>query len=240
MPVAQNTVILALWNPADSEALRGFLTATGYDVREAEDARAALELASTEPAAVLLDLDWAQASALLTCKLLRERLGEALPIVFMSSDKHDVTDRVAGLLLGADEYLVKPLDPNELVARIRRLAVRATIDGSDTSKAENSGPVDFDGLGLTAREREVITLLIEGLTQKEIARTLVISSNTVGTHIQRILLKLGVHTRAQAVAKVARANWLQNAAPDAADAHHLNGHSLDAALRHRVGGAARG
>lgn len=237
MPIAQNTVILALWNPADSEALRGFLTATGYDVREAEDARAALELASTEPAAVLLDLDWAQASALLTCKLLRERLGEALPIVFMSSDKHDVTDRVAGLLLGADEYLVKPLDPNELVARIRRLAVRSTIDGSDVS---NPRPVDLDTFGLTAREREVITLLIEGLTQKEIARTLVISSNTVGTHIQRILLKLGVHTRAQAVAKVARANWLQNAAPDAADAHHLNGHSLDAALRHRVGGAARG
>src|SRR5512135_2101923 len=228
MQVAQNTVILALWNPADSEALRGFLTATGYDVREAEDARAALELASTEPAAVLLDLDWAQASALLTCKLLRERLGEALPIVFMSSDKHDVTDRVAGLLLGADEYLVKPLDPNELVARIRRLAVRSTSDGSDAS---NPGPVDFDGLGLTAREREVITLLIQGLTQKEIARTLVISSNTVGTHIQRILLKLGVHTRAQAVAKVARANWLHNAAPDAAGAHPLNGRSPDAALR---------
>lgn len=228
MPVAQNTVILALWNPAESEALRGFLTATGYDVREAEDARAALELASTEPAAVLLDLDWAQASALLTCKLLRERLGEALPIVFMSSDKHDVTDRVAGLLLGADEYLVKPLDPNELVARIRRLAVRSTIDGSDAS---TPAPVDLDGLGLTAREREVITLLIQGLTQKEIARKLVISTNTVGTHIQRILLKLGVHTRAQAVAKVARANWLHNAAPDAAGAYHLNGRSPDAALR---------
>src|SRR5437868_13996378 len=111
MPVAPNLVILALWNPADSEALRGFLTATGYEVREAEDARAALDLASTEPAAVLLDLDWAQASALLTCRLLRERLGEALPVVFMSIDKHVVTDRVAGRLLSADEYLVKPREP---------------------------------------------------------------------------------------------------------------------------------
>jgi DNA-binding NarL/FixJ family response regulator len=229
MPVAQNTVILALWNPADSEALRGFLTATGYDVREAADAQAALELASTKPAAVILDVDWGQASALLTCRLLRERLGEGLPVVFMSSDKHDVTDRVAGLLLGADEYLVKPLDPNELVARIRRLAVRSTIDGSDVS---NPRPVDLDTFGLTAREREVITLLIQGLTQKEIARTLVISSNTVGTHIQRILLKLDVHTRAQAVAKVARANWLHDAAPDAVGTHQLNGRSSPhAALR---------
>jgi two-component system nitrate/nitrite response regulator NarL len=223
MLVAQNTVILALWNQADSEALRGFLEATGYDVREAADARAALELASTKPAVVILDVDWGQASALLTCRLLREQLGEGLPVVFMSSDKHDVTDRVAGLLLGADEYLVKPLDPNELVARIRRLVVRSTINSTDD--VSRPGPVDLDTFGLTAREREVMTLLIQGLTQQEIARTLVISSNTVGTHIQRILLKLGVHTRAQAVAKVARANWLHDAAPDAVGAHQVNGRS---------------
>jgi DNA-binding NarL/FixJ family response regulator len=57
---------------------------------------------------------------------------------------------------------------------------------------------------LTPREREVLTLLVEGLTHKEIAERLVITPRTVAKHIEHILVKLGVHSRAQAVAVALR------------------------------------
>jgi len=62
-----------------------------------------------------------------------------------------------------------------------------------------------DAHDLTRREREVLLLLAEGLSQKEIATRLVISSTTVATHIQRILSKLELHSRAEAVAWAHRA-----------------------------------
>jgi DNA-binding CsgD family transcriptional regulator len=117
------------------------------------------------------------------------RLGPcALPIVFVSAERTESYDRVAGLLLGADEYLAKPVAPNELLIRIERLLRR-------------SGPVaPTVAAKLTGRELEVMSLLADGLAAAEIAARLVISPKTVSTHIDRILRKLGVRSRAQAVA----------------------------------------
>jgi DNA-binding NarL/FixJ family response regulator len=198
----------------DSETggtLRLLLGSAGFDVvetRTGEDALA--EAAAEKPAIVLLDLDDRDTSGYLVCKLLRERYGELLPIVFLSGSRVEASDRVVGLLIGADDYVVKPFNSNEIVARMRRLVARSAANGGEeTLPARSDVADDFD---LTKRERQVMALLLRGLTQAEIARELVISSNTVATHIQRILLKLGVHNRAQAVAKVARAGWLQREA----------------------------
>ena len=98
-------------------------------------------------------------------------------------------DRIAGLLIGADDYLVKPIAPDELLIRIRALVGRAP------AAARN---------GLTPREQEVLTLLADGLSQAAIAGVLVIAPKTVATHIERILEKLGVHSRAEAVAAAYR------------------------------------
>jgi DNA-binding NarL/FixJ family response regulator len=98
-------------------------------------------------------------------------------------------------MLGADDYLAKPLDSGELLARIRRSLRRATpkTNGNGNRNGHRDEP------SLSPREREILTLLAEGRTQSQIAAALVISSKTVATHIQHILAKLGVHTRAQAV-----------------------------------------
>jgi DNA-binding NarL/FixJ family response regulator len=184
------------------------LVSSGFEVLEARTGEGALAQAATErPGAVLLDLDECDSSGYLVCKLLRERYGELLPIVLLSGTRMEAADRTGGLLLGADDYVFKPVNAGEVVARLRRLMARseARMTEADAAPREHI-PDDFD---LTKREKQIMAMLLMGLTQAEISRELVISSNTVATHIQRILLKLGVHNRAQAVAKVARAGWLQ-------------------------------
>ena len=94
---------------------------------------------------------------------------------------------MAGLLLGADDYLPKPIRFDHLLARVRRLVAQS---------AAIPGPVASQ---LTPREQEVLGLLADGLEQDDIARRLFISPKTVAKHIERILSKLGVHSRAQAV-----------------------------------------
>jgi DNA-binding NarL/FixJ family response regulator len=190
------------------QALSVLLASAGFEVVETSSGEEALSQAAAEkPAIVLLDLDDRDTSGYLVCKLLRERYGELLPIVFLSGSKVEASDRVVGLLIGADDYVVKPYNASEFVARLRRLLARSTAHAAEAAlPAQGEEADDFD---LTKRERQVMALLLKGLTQAEIASELVISSNTVATHIQRILLKLDVHNRAQAVAKVARAGWLQ-------------------------------
>jgi DNA-binding NarL/FixJ family response regulator len=141
---------------------------------------------------VLLDVVLPRLSGYEVCRRLREEFGESLPIIFMSGERTQEYDRAAGMLLGADDYLVKPFDPGEFLARIRRHAARAPA------------PVSAERVHLTAREQEVLTLLASGLDQKQIAAELVISEKTVATHIQRLLAKLGAHSRAQAVATAHR------------------------------------
>jgi DNA-binding NarL/FixJ family response regulator len=174
----------------------------GYRVREAATAQEALELVSQErPAAVLLDVVLPGMSGYELCRQLRERYGASLPIIFVSGTRIDSLDSVAGLLLGADDYIAKPFEAGEFVARVRRCVERshAAANGGAYEKA-----VPTQKHGLTARELEVLALLMGGLGTRAIAGRLVISDKTVSTHVQRIMAKLGVHTRAAAVAKAHR------------------------------------
>jgi DNA-binding NarL/FixJ family response regulator len=100
-------------------------------------------------------------------------------------------DRAAGLLIGGDDYVVKPPDLDELLARVRRLLERAQERSSSASA----------GFGLTRRELEVLQLLGSGSRAPEIAAELGISPKTVSSHLQSIFRKLNVHSRAQAVSR---------------------------------------
>jgi DNA-binding NarL/FixJ family response regulator len=172
----------------------GVLERAGYSTREFETGDSALSAAAEDrPAAVLLDVQLPGLNGYEVCRQLRELHGAELPIVFVSGERTEGLDVAAGLLVGADDYLVKPVDPGELVARVRRLAERPSVNGDAASQHAKLAT-------LTHREHEVLDLLAEGYRQDEIASKLVISPKTVATHIQRILGKLDVRSRAQAVA----------------------------------------
>ena len=183
------TILVAEDDAALGSLLGEVLVAGGMEARVALDGARALELAREErPSAAILDVNLPELSGYEVCRGLRELYGEGLPILFLSGERMESFDRVAGLMIGADDYLVKPFAPDELLTRLRSLLRR--VDAAEAARPHD----------LTPRELEVLTLLAEGLEQGEIARLLVISPKTVSTHIERILSKLGVRSRAQAVA----------------------------------------
>jgi two-component system, NarL family, nitrate/nitrite response regulator NarL len=170
-------------------AVSGLLRQAGHAVSVATSAADALLAVREEwPRLVLLEVALNGVSGLELCHELREEHGAALPIMFVSDRGADPRERVAGLLVGADDYLTMPFVPDELLARVRALTRRSAPSAAATA------------VGLTPREREVLELMAGGLGQAEIADRLVVSSKTVGNHIEHILWKLGVHSRAQAVA----------------------------------------
>ena len=184
------TILLVDDDAAFRELVRSLLARFGYAVVETADGDEALEVARAErPSLVLLDVDVPGISGYEVCCALRDAYGEDLPIIFVSGRRTEALDLVGGLLIGADDYVVKPFETAELLARVRRHLSRSP-----------RGPAAVNGTTLTPREQEIMNLLAAGLDQREIAERLVISPKTVATHIQRILGKLGVRSRAQAVA----------------------------------------
>jgi DNA-binding NarL/FixJ family response regulator len=201
--------ILVVDDNADFRSLvKEILDRAGYEIAEAADGDEALRLAeAVTPSLVLLDVHLPAKAGYAVCQELRKRFGERLPIIFVSGTRKESFDRVGGLLLGADDYIVKPFDPDEFLARVKRFMARSSSENGSRDAAASAEPqssaseLPFD---LTRRELEVLELLVEGRTQDQIAEILVISPKTVATHIQRILAKLGVNSRAQAVAVGAR------------------------------------
>jgi two-component system nitrate/nitrite response regulator NarL len=178
---------------ASRTALARALERAGYRTEQALTGEQALQSASRQrPAVTILETHQEGVSGYEICRELRERYGENLPIIFISAARTEETDQIAGLLLGADDYFPKPVPIGRLLARVRRFTA--------CSGAVATPPA----ARLTPREREVLALLTEGLDQDEMARRLFITAKTVAKHIERILAKLGVHSRAQAIALALR------------------------------------
>jgi two-component system nitrate/nitrite response regulator NarL len=172
----------------------------GLVVTEATTGDEVLEAVEREAAAlVVLDVALSDGSAYECCRALRERYGEGLPIVLVSEHRVDPSDQVAALLLGADEYLPKPLHPDIFSARTRRLLRRAQWRAGRRS-------------ALTPRQYEVLALLAAGVAAAEISSRLHITPKTTATHIEHILAKIGAHSRAEAVALALRDHLVEVAA----------------------------
>ena len=131
------------------ESLRRSLAFNGYSVELAEDGVEALErIASDRPDAVVLDVMMPRLDGLEVCRRLRST-GDDLPVLVLTA-RDSVSERVAGLDAGADDYLPKPFALEELLARMRALLRRTGPDDSAESEA-----LTFSDLSLDPVTREV-------------------------------------------------------------------------------------
>jgi two-component system, NarL family, response regulator DevR len=175
--------------------VRTVLHEAGYDGTLAHTAAEALSCASTtRPALAIVDVKLPDLSGYELCRRLKDRFA-GLPVLLISGVRMESYDRAGGLLAGADDYLVKPIDSDELLACVRRQLERAAETLPERGRADK----------LTPREREVLRLLADGANTHEIADRLCITPKTASTYIERILVKLELHTRSQAVSFAFRA-----------------------------------
>ena len=144
---SQNRILIAEDDEGVRGAIRRALEQEGYQVTVAEDGARALEISENmTPDLYLLDVMMPEVDGLSVCRTLRRR-GDATTILVVTA-RHLISDRVAGLDAGADDYLVKPFALEELLARVRALLRRGTIGESD-------GILETAGIRLDQGAREV-------------------------------------------------------------------------------------
>ena len=186
-------------------ALSRYLQNRGYLVLDAKSGAAALALIEQDPPDVVVsDVMMPEMDGLEFCRRFRAmRSGQLVPFIFLSS-RGEVDARVQGHQMGADDYLVKPFEPKELVAKIeaqlersRRLhseIVRLMQQSSEAAPTPVPAPLPF-----TPAEEKVFWEVIQGFTNKQIGDRLFVSPRTVQTHLSNILSKLQLESRSQLI-----------------------------------------
>ena len=167
---------------------------------EAESGQAAIELcARLQPDVVLMDMVMPDMDGAAATRLIRKQ-SESIQVIALTSFKEEILVQSA-LQAGAIGYLLKDISAEELARAIRAAHVgRATLS-PDVAEVivQAAGQPPKPGLDLTEREREVLTLMIEGLNNTQIAGRLEVSPSTIKSHVSNILSKLGVASRTEAV-----------------------------------------
>jgi DNA-binding NarL/FixJ family response regulator len=188
-------------------ALTRYLEKRGYWVEDAACGTQALALFQLDPADLIVsDVIMPEMDGFEFCRQLRAtRTGQLVPFIFLSS-KSELEDRVQGHSIGADDYLIKPFEPRELLAKIeaqlersRRMhseIVRLMQQSSGLSEPQTPRP---EPLPLTPAEEKVFWQVIQGYTNKQIGDHLFVSPRTVQTHLSNILSKLQLENRSQLV-----------------------------------------
>ena len=132
-------------DPPSVKMISFLLREEGYEVIAADNGLAALELIDREaPDLVILDVMMPHLDGLEVCRRIRQK--QDVPIIFLSA-KGETVDKVAGLELGADDYLAKPFEPAELLARVKAVMRRAeAMAGEDAQALLSVGPLTLDPL----------------------------------------------------------------------------------------------
>jgi two-component system, OmpR family, alkaline phosphatase synthesis response regulator PhoP len=142
-------ILLVDDEPSITELSRMYLERDGYRIHEAHDGESALEAAvKHQPALIVLDVMLPKVDGFDVCRRLRSA-GDDVPIIMLTARDEDI-DKILGLELGADDYLTKPFNPRELVAR-----VKAILRRSESKKEADDKPIRRGDLTITPASREV-------------------------------------------------------------------------------------
>ena len=210
--------------PGLRTAVQAYLEDEGFDVTTAVDGEEGFTKAQQMlPDVVISDVMMPRLDGYGLLKKLRadERLG-GTPVIFLTA-KGMTADRTQGYLAGVDDYIPKPFDPDELVARVRNVVrrqdrllteaarfadadvgqmarqineIRSMLTGS---AADAAAAAEAPQLSFTPREASVLQLVAEGLMNKEIARQLETSIRNVEKYVSRLFIKTGTSSRTELV-----------------------------------------
>jgi two-component system phosphate regulon response regulator PhoB len=209
---AMPKILIVEDDPDIRELLRFNLEKAGYNLYLAEDGEKALALTRKHaPDLILLDLMLPGVDGLEVCRTLkRDPDTEPVPIIMITA-KGEELDRVVGLELGADDYIVKPFSLREILLRVRKLLDREEKKGAPAILKAEPLVLDLDGhtarlgeenLDLTATEFRLLAHLLrnrgrvqtrEGLLDKVWGYSFEGYARTIDTHIRRLRKKLETH-----------------------------------------------
>ena len=204
------------------ESIAIFLSAEGYRVLKAYNGLEALEiLADNQTHLMILDIMMPQMDGIKTLMKLRE--SRNIPVILLSAKSEDV-DKILGLTVGADDYVTKPFNPSELMARVRSQLRRYTSLGSIEKEKNHivTGGLSVDTLGkivkvdgdivrLTPMEYKILEFLARNkgrvLSADEIYRNVwneesVVGDNTIAVHVRHIREKIEINPKEPQYLKV--------------------------------------
>src|SRR6476646_4908338 len=201
-------------DPRISDVLEYALKAEGYDVQKTQRGRDAIEMAKTSaPALIVLDVGLPDLDGFEVCRAVRKF--SEVPIIFLTS-RSDEIDRVVGLEIGGDDYVVKPFSPRELIARIKAIRRRHERTAAPPAETQEEGelrygsiaidPAKFrvrcDGreIALTAQEFRLVELLIKHpgrvFTRNQLLNRAwgeggLVTDRTIDVHVKSLRKKFG-------------------------------------------------
>ncbi len=194
------------------EVVSHFLRQEGYNVETAFDGAEALTKVDGSTHLIVLDVMMPNMDGYEVCKQIRSRVEtETIPIIFLSA-KVEEEDQVRGLMMGADDYLTKPVSPQVIVAHVKAVLRRSGVEESkmlqvdDLTIFEDEYRATLDGkdLGLTLTEFELLRYLVrhprKAFTRQQLLETIwqdamMVTERTVDAHIKNLREKLGPFAR---------------------------------------------
>ncbi|OQD57937.1 DNA-binding response regulator [Streptomyces phaeoluteigriseus] len=172
----------------------------------ANAAQALVRVPALRPQVAVLDVRLPDGDGVTVCRELRSRMPDLACLMLTSFDDEEAL--LDSIMAGASGYVLKQIQGSDLVSAVRTVAAgQSLLDSSATAKLmarlrqgqEPDTAPEPDALpGLTEREREILALIGEGLTNRQIGQRLYLAEKTVKNHISRLLAKLGVERRVQA------------------------------------------
>ena len=179
-------------------------------VAQAGDGESSVQMATVmQPDVVLMDVLLPGIDGIEACRRVKEASPRTSVVMLTSRTRQEAV--LAAIMAGASGYLLKNTAPRAIVSAIRSSAAgESMLDPAVTGRVLDQirrlveGQEDDEISALSEREKEVLELISEGLTNTEIAERLVLSPNTVRNHVSRVLGKLGLSRRSEAAAFAAK------------------------------------
>lgn len=171
-----------------------------FETLEASNGKIGLDLARAEkPDIIVCDVNMPGMNGHAALDALRgDPQTVGIPFIFLTANG-DMDDLRVGMNLGADDYLVKPVDPEQLIAAVHaRLRRAESTAGKSARPTELAQPEQLESMGITPREAEVLFWVAQGKTNPEIGIITGVKLTTVKKHLESVYQKLGVDNRTAA------------------------------------------